>query len=122
MEEMGLLSPASSIHPPMRNYTRDEGRSFEFDNQGVDLKPLQAAVVKSRGRKLMFELGRGVLLVAFIVYAFRQGLSKASRSRRASAGKSNVGHRPQYNVARVSVALGCRRIRTIHGSASTKVS
>ena len=32
-EDMGLVSRASSVHTVMRNYTGDEGRSFEFDNQ-----------------------------------------------------------------------------------------
>jgi hypothetical protein len=27
------MSRASSVHTVMRNYTGDEGRSFEFDNQ-----------------------------------------------------------------------------------------
>jgi hypothetical protein len=31
--ELGLLSRASSVRTVMRNYTGDEGRSFEFDNQ-----------------------------------------------------------------------------------------
>src|SRR5258708_8347662 len=29
----GPVSRASSVHTVMRNYTGDEGRSFEFDNQ-----------------------------------------------------------------------------------------
>jgi hypothetical protein len=33
MAESGLVSRASSVHTAMRNYTGDEGRSFEFDNQ-----------------------------------------------------------------------------------------
>jgi hypothetical protein len=32
-EDMGPVSRASSVHTAMRNYTGDEGRSFEFDNQ-----------------------------------------------------------------------------------------
>jgi hypothetical protein len=31
--ESGPVSRASSVHTVMRNYTGDEGRSFEFDNQ-----------------------------------------------------------------------------------------
>jgi len=31
--ELGPVSRASSVHTVMRNYTGDEGRSFEFDNQ-----------------------------------------------------------------------------------------
>src|SRR6266446_6149589 len=31
--DMGPVSRASSVHTVMRNYTGDEGRSFEFDNQ-----------------------------------------------------------------------------------------
>jgi hypothetical protein len=30
---MGPVSRASSVQTAMRNYTGDEGRSFEFDNQ-----------------------------------------------------------------------------------------
>jgi hypothetical protein len=30
---LGPVSRASSVHTVMRNYTGDEGRSFEFDNQ-----------------------------------------------------------------------------------------
>src|SRR5258706_8872880 len=36
-------------HGATQNYTRDEGGPFEVDNQVVDLKPPQAAVVKSNG-------------------------------------------------------------------------
>ena len=30
---MGPVSRALSVHTAVRNYTGDEGRSFEFDNQ-----------------------------------------------------------------------------------------
>ena len=46
---MGLVSRASPVHTAMRNYMRDEGRSFGFGNQVADPKPPQAAAVKSHG-------------------------------------------------------------------------
>ena len=33
MFEMGLVTRVSPVHTAMRNCTRDEGRSFEVDNQ-----------------------------------------------------------------------------------------
>src|SRR5262245_53431376 len=49
MSELGLVSRVSPVQTALRNCTRDEGRSFEVGNQDVDLKPPQAAVVKSNG-------------------------------------------------------------------------
>jgi hypothetical protein len=48
--EVGLVSRASSVHTAMRNYTGDEGRSFEFDNQ----------VLISSHRKLLWSKARVV--------------------------------------------------------------
>src|SRR5712664_730933 len=45
---MGLVSRVTPVQTAMRNCTRDEGRSFA-GKSGVDLKPPQAAVVKSNG-------------------------------------------------------------------------
>ena len=53
---LGLVSRASPVQTAMRNCTRDEGWSFEFDNQ-VDLKPPQAAVVKSHGGERCGKVG-----------------------------------------------------------------
>jgi hypothetical protein len=47
---LGLVSRASSVHTAMRNYTGDEGRSFEFDNQ----------VLISSHRKLLWSKARVV--------------------------------------------------------------
>jgi hypothetical protein len=44
-----LVSRAPPIQTAIRNCTRDKGGPFEFGNQGADLKPPQAAVVKSQG-------------------------------------------------------------------------
>jgi hypothetical protein len=49
MSETGLVSRVTPVHTALRNCTRDEGRSFEVGKSGVDLKPPQAAVVKSDG-------------------------------------------------------------------------
>ena len=48
--ESGLVSRASSVHTAMRNYTGDEGRSFEFGNQ----------VLISSHRKLLWSKARVV--------------------------------------------------------------
>jgi len=44
---MGLV--ASAVCTTLRNCTGDEGGPFEVSNQVFDLKPPQAAVVKSDG-------------------------------------------------------------------------
>ena len=44
----GVVSRVTPVHTVLRNCTRDEGGPFEVGNQ-VDLKPPQAAVVKSNG-------------------------------------------------------------------------
>jgi hypothetical protein len=44
MSASGLVSRVLPVHTAVRNCTRDEGRQ-----SGVDLKPPQAAVVKSDG-------------------------------------------------------------------------
>src|SRR5712692_10712628 len=49
MSAVGLVSRESPAQTAVRNCTRDEGRPFEVGNQVVDLKPPQAAVVKSDG-------------------------------------------------------------------------
>ena len=47
----GSCHEVSSVQTAMRNCTRDEGRSFEAGSQvqASNLKPLQAAVIKSDG-------------------------------------------------------------------------
>jgi hypothetical protein len=48
----GLVSRVSPVQTALRNYTRDEGRSFEVGNQVWDLKPPQAAVVSEMADRL----------------------------------------------------------------------
>src|SRR6185295_16360929 len=49
MSAKGLVSRASPVQTAVRNCTRDEGGPFGFGDQVADLKPPQAAVVKSHG-------------------------------------------------------------------------
>src|ERR1700738_4777826 len=64
MSGCGIVSRVTPVHRAVRNCTRDEGGPFEVGNQ-VDLKPPQAAVVKSNGGERCGKVGT----------RFRQGLS-----------------------------------------------
>jgi len=55
--ELGPVSRASSVHTVMRNYTGDEGRSFEFDNQVLISSHRKFAVVKSHGGERSGKVG-----------------------------------------------------------------
>src|SRR5258707_1077934 len=49
MTASGLVSRVTPVHTAVRNCTRDEGRALRGRQSGVDLKPPQAAVIKSHG-------------------------------------------------------------------------
>ena len=57
MTALGLVSRASPVQTAVRNCTRDEGGPFEVGNQVSDLKPPQAAVVKSDGGERCGKVG-----------------------------------------------------------------
>ena len=68
---LGLVSRASPVHTAMRNCTRDEG-ALRDRQSGADLKPPQAAAVKSRGGERCGNVGTR---------------SRQARSREASASE-----------------------------------
>src|ERR1700738_1802349 len=58
MSESGLVSRVSLVHTALRNCTRDR-KVLRGRQSGVDLKPPQAAVVKSDGGERCGKVGTG---------------------------------------------------------------
>jgi hypothetical protein len=53
----GIVSRVTPVHTAVRNCTRDEGGPLRGRQSGVDLKPPQAAVVKSNGGERCGKVG-----------------------------------------------------------------
>src|SRR5258707_7342555 len=60
---LGLVSRVTPVQTAKRNCTRDEGGPFEVGNQVADLKPPQAAAVKSHGGERCGKVGTRFRLV-----------------------------------------------------------